>query len=105
MSLKDRIKKVKTPTESDLKQRQIVNDWTAFSKTAGYKDIMEYIDRHRTNLISFAEERAMPSPDGKGMVSLNNETASSLLQNARGMNIVRTYIRLRSEDGVVQNNN
>lgn len=78
-------------------QKKIVSQWQDFSRTLAYKDLMSYIDDQRTMLIEMAEERAMPIGNGK-KASIDTETANSLLQNSRGLNIVRTYIRLRSEN-------
>lgn len=85
------------PTTEAAKQRQIVSEWGAFSHTEAYKDLMDYCELQREMLLSYAEEMAMPHPSGKGVVPINGEMSTFLLQNRRGINIVRTYIRLRSE--------
>ena len=73
--------------------RRIHNDWVAFSKTAAYKDLQEYMGSNHDLLVGYAKERVMPSPVGKGeQLIIDGETSSSLLQNARGIDIVRTYV-------------
>lgn len=84
-------------------QDKIVKSWKAFSHTAGYEDLMRYIDDMREMYRKYAEERAMPHPNGKETVPLDNETVAALLQNSRGLNIVKTYIELRvNTDDVVR---
>lgn len=90
-------------TESE-KQASIVNQWQSFSNTLAYQDLMDYIDGMREMYREYAEERTMPSPDPKSTtpIYLDNETTASLLQNSRGLNIVKTYIEARVEADVVQ---
>ena len=84
-------------------QEKIVKAWQAFSTTEAYEDLMKYIDMQREMYRQYAEERAMPHPMGDGVVPLTNEDVAALLQNSRGLNIVRTYIELRSNSaGVAQ---
>lgn len=83
--------------QDDKKTQLILTEWATFSKTTAFKELMQYMDDNRQLLHDYAEERVMPSPiDGK-KIAIDSETSNSLLQNARGINIVRTYIRLRSE--------
>ena len=93
----------KVQTEAE-KQASIVNQWQAFSHQLAYQDLIEYIDSMREMYREYAEERAMPHPDpNKGeTVFLDNETTASLLQNSRGLNIVKTYIESRVDSDVVQ---
>ena len=58
---------------------------------------MEYADGQREMLLGYAEEMAMPHPSGKGRTPINGEMSNFLLQNRRGISIMTTYIRLRSE--------
>lgn len=78
------------------KQTKINEQWAKFAKTLGreaYEDLIGYIDGQRDMFRKYAEERQMPHPNPQqGMVPLDNETVAALLQNSRGLNIVRTYI-------------
>lgn len=72
---------------------KIARQWHTFSKTDAYEDLIQYINNQHDMLISYAKERVMPSPavDGEQII-LDNETANSLLQNARGSDIVKSYV-------------
>lgn len=86
-------------------QGKIMKQWQNFAKATGreaYEDLMQYIDSQRDMLIHFAEELEMPSPDGKGMVSIPQETAATFLQTTRGLRIVKTYIQNRVDTDVAQ---
>lgn len=79
-------------------QNKITKEWQNFAATHGkaaFEDLMAYIDGQREMFRKYAEERAMPHPNGEGQVPLDNETVAALLQNSRGLNIVRTYITNR----------
>lgn len=77
-------------------EQRIHNEWREFSKTLAYKKMMEYADDQSKMLLKYAEEMAMPSPNG-GTVPLDIQKSHSLLQNKRGIGIMTTYIRLYSE--------
>ena len=82
--------------EDARKAERIAAQWTAFATKYGkeaFEEFMDYMRFNREMLISYAEERVMPSPVGEGeQVIINAETSSSLLQNARGIGIVKTYV-------------
>lgn len=91
------------------KQAKITKQWKNFAKSNGreaYRDLMEYIDSMGGMYIKYAEDRAMPHPQGNGkVVMIDNETIGALLQNKRGMSIIQTYIRNRVESDVAQSTN
>jgi hypothetical protein len=77
---------------------QIKADIAAFLRTAGGKHILEYGDQQREMLLQYAEEMAMPHPDGSGKkIPIDGNTANYLLQNRRGIGIITTYVRLYGE--------
>lgn len=76
-------------------QAKMVQQWKVFSKQEAYQDLIEYVESQREMFRQYAEDRAMPHPLGEGIVYLDNETVAALLQNSRGLNIVKTYIELR----------
>lgn len=90
-------KKSKVIGGNDALQKKIVAQWRQFSKTEAYKDLMAYGDTQRDMLLKYAEEMAMPHPGGHGVVAIDGKMANYLLQNRRGIGIMTTYIRLRSE--------
>jgi hypothetical protein len=86
-------------------QTKIKKQWHNFATSTGreaYEDLMQYIDSQREMLIHFAEELEMPSPDGKGMATIPQETAATFLQTTRGLRIVKTYIQNRIDADVAQ---
>lgn len=91
------------------KQAKIVKQWKAFAATNGreaYADLMEFIDSMKTMYVKYGEERAMPHPVKAGdVVPIDNDTIAALLQNSRGLSIVKTYIQNRVESDVAQSNN
>lgn len=92
-----------TKARDELAKRQarIARQWKAFAATTGkdaYEDLIQYIDDMREMYRKYAEDRAMPHPNPqmKGQViPIENETVAALLQNSRGLNIVRTYLTTR----------
>lgn len=73
-------------------ERAIAQQWLAFSHTEAYKDLMQYGHSTSEMLTAYAKERVMPSPIKEGeQVVIDGETASSLLQNARGCDIILSY--------------
>ena len=75
------------------REKLIANQWREFSQTEAYKDMMEYAKGTSDMLTAYAKEGVMPSPikEGEEMI-LTNEKALNLLQNARGCDIVVTYV-------------
>lgn len=96
----------KARKESLDKQQRITKQWQLFAAQypEAYNDLMSYIDSQRELYRKYAEERAMPHPNPlEGVVPIDNETISALLQNSRGMSIIQTYIRNRVDTpGVAQ---
>lgn len=96
----------KARDEYDALQNKIRSQWVNFATKTGreaYKDLLEYCDAQRELYRQYAEERQMPGPDGK-MYFIDSETAAALLQNSRGVNIVRTYIKSRVDADVAPTN-
>jgi len=93
-------KKLKARTEASKLQAKVTSQWATFANVTGreaYEDLMKYIDGQREMFRKYAEERGMPHPNPSvgGLVPLDNETVAALLQNSRGLNIVKTYISNR----------
>lgn len=93
-------KKDKARKEYDQLQAKITSQWASFANVTGreaYEDLMKYIDGQREMFRKYAEDRAMPhpNPNAGGVLTLDNETVAALLQNSRGLNIVKTYISNR----------
>lgn len=75
------------------RERTIGNEWLAFSKTAAYQDLMQYGHSTSEMLTTYAKEMVMPSPVKEGEeIILTIEKSHSLLQNARGCDIILSYI-------------
>lgn len=83
-------KKAKANNE---REKTIAKQWLSFSKTEAYADLMQYGHSTSDMLTTYAKERVMPSPvkDGEEVI-INGETASSLLQNSRGCDIILSYV-------------
>lgn len=82
-------------------QERIVGQWKDFSRTDAFQDLMQYIDQQREMYRKYAEERSMPHPNPEmGQVAIDNETVAALLQNSRGLNIVKTYLMSRVDNQV-----
>ena len=86
-------KKEAIASENAKHEKAIARQWLAFSKTEAYADLMQYGHSTSDMLMSYAKERVMPSPvkDGEQII-INGETASSLLQNSRGCDIILSYV-------------
>lgn len=91
------------------RQDQITKAWQAFAMGPGklaIQDLFEYVENQREMYRKYAENRAMPSPDRStetpALVAIDNETIAALLQNSRGMYIVKTYIANRIHSDVAQ---
>jgi len=75
------------------REKKIAREWLSFSQTEAYKDLMQYGHSTSDMLTTYAKERVMPSPIDEGaQVVIDGETASSLLQNSRGCDIILSYI-------------
>ena len=73
-------------------ERAIAQQWLAFSYTEAYKDFMQYGHSTSDMLTAYAKEMVMPSPVKEGeQVILDGEKSLSLLQNARGCDIILSY--------------
>lgn len=92
--------------EAQELQAKVTKQWQNFANTTGreaYRDLLAYIDDQREMFRKYAEDRQMPHPNGDGTyITLDNEATASLLQNSRGLNIVRTYLLARVEPQVAQ---
>ena len=93
-----------TPEEMK-RQKRITQQWKSFATTYGkeaYEDLMEYAEMQREMYRKYGEELTMPNPLGDGIVPIDVNMAAILLQNSRGINIMRTYIhsRVNAEDVV-----
>ena len=83
-------KKAKANNE---RERAIGKQWLAFSKTEAFQDLMQYGHSTSEMLTTYAKEMVMPSPvaDGEQLV-IDGEKSLSLLQNARGCDIILSYV-------------
>lgn len=90
---KDKKRIEKQKQEAIKLQKRIANDWNAFSKTAAYKDLQEYMSSNMEMFLDYSQEMVMPSPVAKGEeIIIPIEKAHSLLQNRRGVAIVKSYV-------------
>ena len=80
--------------QDNRKEATLRSQWREFAKTEAYAELMKYAEVNRDNLLKYAEDMAMPSPDGKGYVSLDDKMSINLLQNRRGIGIITSYIGL-----------
>ena len=80
--------------QDDKKEARLRSQWREFAKTEAYAELMKYAEVNRSNLLKYAEEMSMPSPLGKGNVSLDDKMSINLLQNRRGIGIITSYIGL-----------
>ena len=86
-------KKAAVAAANAKQEKAIARQWLAFSKTEAYADLMQYGHSTSDMLTTYAKERVMPSPVKEGeQVVIDGETASSLLQNSRGCDIILSYI-------------
>ena len=74
------------------RENKIAREWLSFSQTEAYKDLMLYGHSTAEMLTTYAKEMVMPSPvaDGEQLV-IDGEKSLSLLQNARGCDIILSY--------------
>jgi len=83
----------KRKSELAKREKLIANQWREFSQTEAYADWMEYAKSTSDMLTTYAKEGVMPSPLKEGeQLILTNEKCLNLLQNARGCDIVVTYV-------------
>jgi len=81
------------PSEAELENRLVSNEWQAFSRTTAYKKLMEYIEfqdymailEAKGPINTFSDESAEQLP-------FNRENAAALLQRSVGYDIVKTYV-------------
>lgn len=75
------------------REELIATQWRKFSETEAFQDWMLYAKSTSDMLTAYAKEGVMPSPlkDGEELI-LTNEKAINLLQNARGCDIVVSYV-------------
>lgn len=93
MEAKDTKAAQKRTVDFAKKEKLIANQWREFSQTEAYADLMEYAKGTSEMLTAYAKEGVMPSPLKEGgELILTNEKALNLLQNARGCDIVVTYV-------------
>ena len=89
---KDISKKKEIAKQNADRERAIAKQWLAFSHTDAWRDFQQYGRSTSDMLTAYAKEGVMPSPvnDGEDII-LTNEKAISLLQNARGCDIILSY--------------
>lgn len=90
---KDTEKLNKIAEANNERERAIARQWLAFSKTEAFQDLMQYGHSTSEMLTTYAKEMVMPSPvkDGEEII-LTIEKSHSLLQNARGCDIILSYV-------------
>ena len=77
---------------NNARETKIAREWLSFSQTEAYRDLMLYGHSTSDMLTAYAKEGVMPSPIKNGEdIILTNEKAISLLQNARGCDIILSY--------------
>lgn len=87
----DKIKKLSAANAE--REKAIARQWLNFSKTDAFKDLMEYGHSTSDMLTTYAKEMVMPSPVKEGEeIILTIEKSHSLLQNARGCDIILSYV-------------
>jgi hypothetical protein len=89
---KDKSKLDKIAKENAKRERVIAQQWLNFSKTEAWKDFQQYGHSTSDMLTAYAKEMVMPSPVKEGEeIILTVEKSHSLLQNARGCDIILSY--------------
>lgn len=93
MEAKDVEKQQKISKANAERERAIARQWLNFSRTDAYKDLMQYGHSTSEMLTTYAKEMVMPSPvkDGEQII-IDGEKSLSLLQNARGCDIILSYV-------------
>lgn len=90
---KDKEKLAKIAKANAEREKAIGRQWLAFSKTDAYRDLMTYGHSTADMLTTYAKEMVMPSPVKEGEeIILTVEKSHSLLQNARGCDIILSYV-------------
>jgi hypothetical protein len=90
---KDKAKLDKIAKANNERERAIGKQWLAFSSTDAFKDLMQYGHSTSEMLTTYAKEMVMPSPVKEGEeIILTIEKSHSLLQNARGCDIILSYV-------------
>lgn len=85
------------------REKSIARQWATFSKTDAYKDLMAYGHSTSEMLSTYAKEMVMPSPVGEGeQIIIDGEKSLSLLQNARGCDIILSYIEEYTSQGTTK---
>ncbi len=75
------------------REKTIAREWLSFSQTTAYADLMQYGHSTSDMLTTYAKEMVMPSPVAEGeQIVLDGEKSLSLLQNARGCDIILSYV-------------
>ena len=95
MDVKPKDTEAAAKRKKDLAKREkmIARQWEAFSQTEAFADFMQYGKTTSEMLTTYAKEGVMPSPIKEGeQLILTNEKALNLLQNARGCDIVISYV-------------
>lgn len=90
---KDKEKLDKIAKANNERERAIGRQWLEFSHTDAFKDLMQYGHSTSEMLTTYAKEMVMPSPVKEGEeIILTGEKSLSLLQNARGCDIILSYV-------------
>lgn len=93
MEAKDVEKIKKLSTANAEREKAIARQWLNFSKTEAFQDLMQYGHSTSEMLTTYAKEMVMPSPVKEGEeIILTIEKSHSLLQNARGCDIILSYV-------------
>lgn len=93
MEAKDTKKLAAIAKANAERERVIGKQWLNFSKTEAYQDLMQYGHSNSEMLTTYAKEMVMPSPVKEGeQITLDGEKSLSLLQNARGCDIILSYV-------------
>lgn len=79
-------------------QSKVIKGWKAISSQYPLvmEDLFAYIDQQRELYRQYGEERSVNG------APIDDHTVSALLQNGRGMRIVKTYIQSRIDADVAQ---
>ncbi len=74
-------------------QDSIRKQWVEFSKTAAYKEFMEYLEFQDYAAVQSAKGPILTFDDESGaQLNFNPQNAASLLQRSVGYDIIRTYV-------------
>ena len=79
--------------EKQYTTQQIAAQWKTFSRTAAFKQFMEYIEFQDAMAIIGAKGPINTFDEDSGKeIAFNRELAASLLQRSVGYDIVKTYV-------------